>query len=288
MGHRASTSFLSHEQFGRLPSAARSNRWENIAMLRQALLTRSVHCFVAPTVLLLFISGAVFAADATKTKADTNPAASPKDNTLTNADKNTRTLGIVLYSGFELLDVYGPAEMFGCLGGRMKVLMVAQKKGPVASTQGPTTLADHDFDDCPPLDLILVPGGFGTMRELGNETLLDWLRERAKSAEIISSVCTGSAILAKAGLLDGRRATSNKQYFSFAVAQGPNVKWVDKARWVDDGDRVTSSGVSAGMDMALHIIQRLYGAQTAERIANATEYQWQRDPENDPFAKFLK
>jgi putative intracellular protease/amidase len=203
-------------------------------------------------------------------------------------EKQARTLGIVLYPGFELLDVYGPAEVFGNLTGKVKVVMVAEKAGPVASTQGPKTVADYGFDDCPPLDLLLVPGGFGTFAQLKNPAMLDWLRKRAETAEITMSVCSGSAILAKAGLLDGRKATSNKQYFQLAVGQGPKVDWIKKARWVDDGNRVTSSGVSAGIDMALHVIERLYGTQAAEGIADGTEYQWHRDADNDPFVRFAR
>ncbi len=194
----------------------------------------------------------------------------------------------MLYPRFELLDVFGPAEIFGNVNGRLKVIMVAEKAGPVASVQGPKAIADYGFDDCPPLDLVLVPGGFGTLPQLKNETLLDWLRGQGESSEIVMSVCSGSALLAKAGLLDGRRATSNKQYFNIATAQGPKVEWVVRARWVDDGNRVTSSGVSAGMDMALHVVERLWGMQTAEAIADGTEYQWHRDPDDDPFARFVE
>lgn len=204
------------------------------------------------------------------------------------AAKKSRTLGILLYPRFELLDVYGPAEVFGNLPGKLKVVMVAEQAGPVASTQGPQGVADFGFDDCPPLDLILVPGGFGTIAELKNQRLLGWLRSRSESAEITLSVCSGSSLLAGAGLLDGRRATSNKQYFSFATTRAPKVQWVKEARWVDDGDIVTSSGVSAGIDMSLHVVARLFGTETAERIANATEYQWHRDADSDPFAKFAK
>lgn len=211
---------------------------------------------------------------------DAKPAAAP--------EKATRTLGIVLYPRFELLDVYGPAEIFGSLGSRLKVVMVAAKAGPVASAQGPKTVADFSFQDCPPLDLIMVPGGFGTMDQLSNDALMDWLRDRSKKAEIVMSVCSGSAILAKAGLLDGRKATSNKRYFQFAVTQGPKVQWIKEARWVDDGDRVTSSGVSAGIDMALAVVKRLYGEKVAESVADGTEYQWHRDATKDPFAKQAK
>ncbi len=216
------------------------------------------------------------------------PPDAAADKPAAGAEKATRTLGIVLYPRFELLDVFGPAEIFGNVGAKLKVVMVAEKAGEVASIQGPKAVADYGFDDCPPLDLVLVPGGFGTIPELKNEAMLDWLREQAETAEIMMSVCSGSALLAKAGLLDGRKATSNKQYFSFATAQGPKVEWIAKARWVDDGNRVTSSGVSAGIDMALHVVERLWGTQAAETIAEATEYQWHRDADNDPFAKVLK
>jgi transcriptional regulator GlxA family with amidase domain len=214
-------------------------------------------------------------------------AAPPEGAASSAPQKKQRTLGIVLYPKFELLDVYGPAEIFGNLGPRLKVVMVAQNAGPVTSAQGPQAIADFGFDDCPQLDLVLVPGGFGTINELRNKALLDWLVARAEKAEIVMSVCSGSALLAKAGLLDGRRATSNKQYFKFATDSGPKVQWVHEARWVDDGDRVTSSGVSAGIDMALAVVARLYGVKTAEQIATATEYTWHRDADNDPFAKPL-
>ncbi|MCH7958753.1 MAG: DJ-1/PfpI family protein [Candidatus Hydrogenedentes bacterium] len=196
-----------------------------------------------------------------------------------------KTLGVVLYPGFELLDVYGPVEMFGNLPELIDVIMVAERAGAVRSAQGPQVVAEVDFDSSPSLDLILVPGGIGSREEVNNEVLLTWLTERAADAEIVASVCTGSAILAKAGLLDGRRATSNKQAFKWVVKQGPKVQWVKQARWVDDGDRVTSSGVTAGMDMTLAIIERLFGTKTAEALAKGTEYEWHRDASWDPFSK---
>ena len=101
------------------------------------------------------------------------------------------------------------------------------------------------------------------------------------------SVCSGSAILAKAGLLDGRRATSNKQFFSLATAQSEKVEWIEQARWVEDDNMVTSSGVSAGIDMALAIIARLYSLEHAEKIAAWTEYEWHQDATWDPFVKYL-
>jgi transcriptional regulator GlxA family with amidase domain len=99
------------------------------------------------------------------------------------------------------------------------------------------------------------------------------------------TVCTGTALLARAGLLDGRQATTNKRAFAWVAAQGPNVHWVREARWVEDGTLVTSSGVSAGIDMALAVIARVGGAELSERLATAAEYDWHRDPRWDPFAK---
>jgi putative intracellular protease/amidase len=199
----------------------------------------------------------------------------------------TRTLGAIFYEGFELLDTYGPLEMFGGLEGDVKIVTVAERAGEVASVQGPKTVAEYGFDDCPHLDLILLPGGIGSVRELGNEALLEFLRKRSAEAEITMSVCSGSALLAKAGILEGRRATSNKRFFGFATAQSDGVEWVKKARWVDDGNLVTSSGVSAGMDMALAVIARLYGEERAEGIATRTEYDRHRDAGWDPFSEIL-
>lgn len=199
----------------------------------------------------------------------------------------TRTLGAVIYKNFELLDLFGPLEMFGNIVPGIKIVTVAEQLGPIRSAQGPKTIAEYGFSECPRLDLILLPGGIGTMEQLNNAAILQFLKDRSLSAEVTMSVCSGSAILAKAGLLDGRRATSNKQFFSLATSQSDKVKWVAEARWVEDGPFATSSGVSAGIDMALAIITRLFGRERAQLIANRTEYVWQDDPNRDPFYKFL-
>jgi len=127
----------------------------------------------------------------------------------------------------------------------------------------------------------------GTLPMLSSEPLLEFLRKRSQSAEVTMSVCSGSALLARAGVLDGRRATSNKLYFQLATSQSDAVDWVAEARWVEDGPFVTSSGVSAGTDMALAVIEKLYGRQRAEQIAVLTEYERAEDPTRDPFFRYL-
>ena len=202
------------------------------------------------------------------------------------ADEETlRTLGVVLFPGFELLDVYGPLEAFGHLPEAFRIVQVAEQAGPVASAPGPRVVADAGLADAPKLDWLLVPGGIGTRREVDNPKLLDWLRDRAATAERVTSVCTGAAVLARAGILDGRRATTNKAVFSWVTSQGPNVTWVPEARWVHDGRFSTSSGVSAGIDMALDLIAKHVGPDISEALARAMEYEWHRDAGWDPFAK---
>ncbi|WP_374345425.1 DJ-1/PfpI family protein [Phenylobacterium sp.] len=194
-----------------------------------------------------------------------------------------KVVGVVLYPGFELLDVFGPVEMWANVP-EFEVVMIAEKAGPVRSAQGVEVIATRDFASTPKIDILMTPGGIGTYEALENPRLLDFLRAQDKSVDLMTSVCTGSAILAKAGLLHGRNATSNKAFFKLATDQDPGVTWVRKARWVEDGKYVTSSGVSAGTDMALGVVARLYGQERARLLAKSLEYQWSEDPSSDPFA----
>ena len=196
-----------------------------------------------------------------------------------------KTVGALLFSEFELLDIYGPLEIFGLLRDDFEIRIVAETAEPVASTPGPRTTVDDRTSDRNEYDILIVPGGRGTRREVENTALLDWLNTAASKAELVTSVCTGSALLAKAGLLDGRRATTNKAAFEWVCSQGPEVDWQPEARWVEDGRFFTSSGVSAGIDMSLAVISQLFGAEKAEQSAVSAEYEWHRDPGWDPFAK---
>ncbi len=196
-----------------------------------------------------------------------------------------RTVGAVVFPSFQLLDLYGPLDMFGMLPGELKIEIVAQTRDAVASTQGPRAVPDAALTDHGGYDIVLVPGGPGTRSSIEDTSLLDGIRRLSEQAEIVASVCTGSALLAKAGLLDGKRATSNKAAFSWVREQGPDVRWQAKARWVEDGKFFTSSGVSAGMDMALALIASLYGEDRAKKAATVSEYRWINDPNDDPFCE---
>lgn len=196
-----------------------------------------------------------------------------------------RSIGALLFPGFELLDLFGPMEMFGLLDSEFSLSLVSETGGAVASGQGISAFADRTFEEGIEYDILFVPGGRGTRREVGNARLLDWIAHASAQAEYTLSVCTGSALLAKAGVLDGRSATTNKAAFGWVAQQGPAVTWVREARWVEDGRFITSSGVSAGMDMALGAIALMHGVEAAEKVAGWAEYLWNRDRSHDPFAK---
>jgi transcriptional regulator GlxA family with amidase domain len=193
-------------------------------------------------------------------------------------------VGAVVFEGFELLDLFGPLEMFGMLKEKVAISVIAETPGPVRSIQGPAVVADTALGGPETFDVLLVPGGMGTRREVENGAFIAALGAQCERAFYVASVCTGSALLARAGVLDGRRATSNKFAFKWVVSQGPRVEWVPKARWVEDGNFFTSSGVSAGMDMALGLIAHVFDRETSLRVANWAEYTWHEDKDSDPFA----
>lgn len=198
--------------------------------------------------------------------------------------RRKRRLGTLLFPHFETLDVFGPLQIFGSAPDLFEIVTVAQTPGAVTSTQGQAVIAAAGFADCPPLDLMLVPGGIGTRGLVDDSAHIGWIEARSRHCELTMSVCTGAALLARAGVLDGLRATTNKRAFEWVVAQGPAARWLPRARWVDSGRVVTAAGVSAGIDMALAVVARLGGVELAERLALHAEYEWHDDPDRDPFA----
>jgi transcriptional regulator GlxA family with amidase domain len=202
-------------------------------------------------------------------------------------------VAVALFEGFTVLDVYGPVQAFascrvpgpdGTWTRLFEIFAMAEQPGVVRAGEGPASYADHSFTEAPDYDTLLIPGGFGTRAAVERPEFLAQLARAARRARVTTTVCTGSALLARTGLLDGRPATSNKIAWDWVVQQGPKVRWQRQARWVDDGDILTSSGVSAGIDMALSLIARLHGRELALASARNMEYVWREDAADDPFA----
>ena len=193
----------------------------------------------------------------------------------------------------------------------MKLALISHKIGPVSPITpphvmepgmppmdlsfmlGPQTVATHTFATAPPLDVLLMPGGLGTVAiaQTGDRSIETFLRERFNVTDYVLSVCNGASSLARAGVLDGRRATTNKLLWStftgsFARELGTagNITWVPSARWVEDGKVWTSSGVAAGIDMTLAFLRKIYGAEKPDLAVNAIEYAPHTDPHWDPFS----
>lgn len=194
-----------------------------------------------------------------------------------------RTIGALVFPDFEVLDLYGPLEMFGMFEDEFEIRIVAETRAPVASAQGPRTVPDDIFGEHD-YDVLVIPGGRGTRRDVDNPVLIEWLTNAHGRAELTTSICTGAALLAKAGLLDGKSATTNKLAFDWVADFGPTTEWQRSARWVEDGDIFTASGVSAGTDMALAALEHLLGPKAPIRAAFYAEYTANRDSKNDPFA----
>lgn len=194
-----------------------------------------------------------------------------------------KKIGIVLFDDFETLDVFGPVEMWGRLKD-YEIVTVCEKGRIVTSSQGLGTVCRYSFADAPQFEILMIPGGGGTRREVNNPIMLDFLRRQDRGTKWTTSVCTGSAVLAKAGILDGLNATSNKLAWTWVTSQSSAVHWQPHARWVIDGKHVSSSGVSAGTDMALALVEKLYGHDEADRTARYAEYVWGNNPHDDSFA----
>ena len=190
--------------------------------------------------------------------------------------------GIVIFKDVEVLDFCGPYEVFSIARlneqkrreapSPFNVFLVAETKGPLMAAGGMKVLPDYDLDDCPVLDILVVPGGWGTRKEMNNERLLGWIAERSRQVQILASVCTGALLLGKAGLLDGRRATTHWRSLDWMQELFPKTRVERQLHFVEDGDLFTSAGISAGIDMALKVVARCYGDAIARATARHMEY----------------
>jgi putative intracellular protease/amidase len=208
----------------------------------------------------------------------------------------TQRIGIFVFDGFEPIDVFGFVEAFSIarfLGKTypdkppypFEIVLIGKEIVKTKSANGPSVMPDWDFAQAlrEPLDLLMVPGGIGTRPLVdGNPDavakLMEWMHAMDKKVRIVASVCTGAAVLAKCGFLDGLPAATNHAAFGWVAGRGPLVLWDSVSRWVDAGKYVTSAGVSAGTDMGFYLVSRMAGRAVAEIAARAAEYDWHRDP----------
>jgi transcriptional regulator GlxA family with amidase domain len=182
------------------------------------------------------------------------------------------TTGVLLFDDAEELDFAGPWEVFTMA--RMegdRVVTIAERDQPIRAAKGLRVLPDHTLADAPPLDVLVVPGGEGTRREVENPAVLDWIKSAAANCTWVTSVCTGSYVLHAAGLVADRQVTTHWGFVDQLREQG-NVTVLENVRYVRDGNVVTAAGVSAGIDMSLWVVGQLYGIPHARVVQRLMEY----------------
>ncbi len=189
----------------------------------------------------------------------------------------------MLFEEFETLDVFGPVEILGRLKDDYRIKFYSLSGGNISNSHGVTIFTHALGEIHTGVGVFLIPGGYGTRSEVKNEPLIIAVREIAEWSQYVLTVCTGTALLARTGLLDFKNATTNKIAFDWVVTNGKNVNWIRKARWIVDGKFYTSSGVSAGMDMTLDFLKDLHGIDVARQVAHQIEYEWTEDSTNDRF-----
>jgi transcriptional regulator GlxA family with amidase domain len=195
---------------------------------------------------------------------------------------NRKQVGILIFEDVEVLDFCGPFEVFSTTRlneeNRRKepspfdVFLVAETKDLIVTTGGMKVMPDYGLNDCRKLDILVVPGGWGTRKEMNNAVLLSWIAERANEVETLASVCTGSLLLGKAGLLEGRRATTHWRSLDWMSELFPKTEIEKGLHFVEDGNLFTSAGISAGIDMALKVVSRYFGESVARATAKHMEY----------------
>jgi len=193
--------------------------------------------------------------------------------------------GIMVFDGVEVLDFTGPFEVFsrtrtvpGLVSRRSEehapfcVFTIGKTTEQVTAVGGLKVIPEFSFETAPPLDLLVVPGGVGTRALLNDSATLDFIREREASAKIVASVCTGALLLAKVGLLRGKRATTHWAALDELALLDPEIRLDREARFIDEGHLITSAGVAAGIDMAFHLVESRCGREVADETANYIEY----------------
>ena len=190
-----------------------------------------------------------------------------------------RNVAILIFDEVEVLDFCGPFEAFGVTGYKdgtepFNVYTVAEELGPVIARNGLSINPTYTITDCPRSDILVVPGGLGTRKEMDNPVLREWIEDQAKEAELTLSVCTGALLLAKAGLLEGLSATTHHESMELLKEVAPDATIEEEKRFVDNDRIVLSAGISAGIDASLHLVAKLLGTQQALETARYMEYEW--------------
>jgi transcriptional regulator GlxA family with amidase domain len=184
---------------------------------------------------------------------------------------------ILIFDDVEVLDFAGPFEVFSVTGRRQKLepfdVYTVAERSPVSARNGLSINPKYSFADCPPPEILVVPGGYGTRREMKNPAMLEWISRVAPACDLVLSVCTGALVLGAAGLLDGREATTHFMAFDELRAAAPGARVREGRRIVDNGNVILSAGVSAGIDMSLHVVARLSGTDVARETARYMEYE---------------
>jgi transcriptional regulator GlxA family with amidase domain len=200
-----------------------------------------------------------------------------------------RNVAILIFPEVEVLDFAGPFEVFAVTGElnteTFHTFTVAcpepgrgaETLGSVRARNGLKIVPDFTFENAPAPQILIVPGGAGTRPLLKNPGVLEWIRQQAHQAEIVASVCTGALVLAQAGLLHNLRATTHYENFADLAALAPNTEVVEDVRFTDNGQVLTAAGISAGIDLSLHIVSRLLGEPVATKTARYMEYHWRND-----------
>lgn len=186
------------------------------------------------------------------------------------------TYGLLIFDGAEELDFAGPWEVFTASSMLRDqsdtAVLIAEHPGPVRCAKGMRVLPDHNLDDHPPLDLLLIPGGMGTRREVSNPVLIEWIKQVSAEAAWVTSVCTGALLLHEAGPARGRRVATHHTFEDTLQARG-DITVVRDARYVVDGNLVTSQGVAAGIDMALWLTGQIHGRSHARAVRRYIQYE---------------
>lgn len=188
-----------------------------------------------------------------------------------------KNVGIYLFNKVELLDFAGPYEVFSTTSELndhkvFKVFTISEDGGAIKSVNGLIVIPDYSFDNHPKIDILIIPGGEGTKNEIKKKKVMEWVNKTQGSAEIMATVCSGARIPAVLGLLDGLEATTHQSVIDDVKKLAPNVTIDHTKRFIDNGKIMTSGGISAGIDLSLHIVKKLCGEDTAQKTMEYMEY----------------